>query len=74
MRQRAKTRVRQEEILKLLKQAGRAMVEELAERLDTTPQTIRKDLTALADDRDALQSEPSDKCVEPSRLLPGDEQ
>lgn len=55
MRQRAKTRVRQEEILKLLKQAGRAMVEELAERLDTTPQTIRKDLTALADDNQIIR-------------------
>ncbi|GAA6179853.1 DeoR/GlpR family DNA-binding transcription regulator [Shimia sp. NS0008-38b] len=55
MRARAKTRARQEEILKLLKQAGRAMVEDLAERLDTTPQTIRKDLTALADDNQIIR-------------------
>lgn len=55
MRTRTKTRRRQEEILKLLKQAGRAMVDDLAERLDTTPQTIRKDLTALADDNQIIR-------------------
>lgn len=55
MRVRAKTRARQDEILKLLKQAGRAMVEDLAERLDTTPQTIRKDLTALAEDNQIIR-------------------
>ncbi|MBO9474991.1 DeoR/GlpR transcriptional regulator [Shimia sp. R10_1] len=55
MKARAKTRARQEEILKLLKQAGRAMVEELAERLDTTPQTIRKDLTMLAEDNQIIR-------------------
>lgn len=55
MKTRAKTRARQDEILKLLKHAGRAMVEDLAERLDTTPQTIRKDLTALAEDNQIIR-------------------
>ncbi|PRY24272.1 DeoR family transcriptional regulator [Aliiruegeria haliotis] len=41
---------RQQAILRLLRQRGRAMVEEMAELFDTTPQTIRKDLTVLADD------------------------
>ena len=41
---------RQIGILKYLQQNGRAMVEELAERFSTTPQTIRKDLSVLADE------------------------
>lgn len=40
---------RQQAILRHLHQNGRAMVEELAARFDTTPQTIRKDLNTLAD-------------------------
>ena len=39
---------RQAAILKHLQSKGRASVDELAEAFDTTPQTIRKDLTALA--------------------------
>ena len=39
---------RQTAILKHLKQHGRALVDELAEMFATTPQTIRKDLNALA--------------------------
>ncbi len=55
MKARTKTRARQDEILKLLKTAGRAMVEELAERLDTTPQTIRKDLSSLSEDNQIIR-------------------
>lgn len=40
---------RQTAILKHLKQHGRAMVDDLAEMFGTTPQTIRKDLNALAE-------------------------
>ena len=40
---------RQTEILKHLQSNGRAMVDELADAFDTTPQTIRKDLNALAE-------------------------
>ncbi len=40
---------RQTAILKHLKQHGRALVDELAEKFATTPQTIRKDLNALAE-------------------------
>ena len=41
--------VRQAAILKHLQSKGTASVDELAEAFDTTPQTIRKDLTALAE-------------------------
>jgi DeoR family glycerol-3-phosphate regulon repressor len=41
--------VRQTEILKHLQTNGRALVDDLAERFGTTPQTIRKDLSALAE-------------------------
>jgi len=40
---------RQTAILKHLKQNGRALVDELADMFATTPQTIRKDLNALAE-------------------------
>lgn len=40
---------RQTAILKHLKQHGRAMVDDLAEMFRATPQTIRKDLNALAE-------------------------
>jgi len=40
---------RQTAILKHLKQHGRALVDELADMFATTPQTIRKDLNALAE-------------------------
>lgn len=40
---------RQTAILKHLKQHGRALVDDLAEMFATTPQTIRKDLNALAE-------------------------
>ncbi len=43
------TQARQLAILKHLKQTGRAMVDDLAELLGATPQTIRKDLNSLAD-------------------------
>jgi DeoR family glycerol-3-phosphate regulon repressor len=43
------TKVRRTAILAHLKQHGRAMVDDLADLFETTPQTIRKDLTALAD-------------------------
>ncbi|RYH08621.1 DeoR/GlpR family DNA-binding transcription regulator [Tropicimonas sp. IMCC6043] len=42
------TRTRQQAILRHLHQNGRATVEELAGRFETTPQTIRKDLNILA--------------------------
>lgn len=41
--------VRQAAILKHLQKNGRALVDELAEMFKTTPQTIRKDLNALAE-------------------------
>ena len=43
------TKVRQIAILKHLKQNGRALVDDLGELLGATPQTIRKDLNALAE-------------------------
>jgi DeoR family transcriptional regulator, glycerol-3-phosphate regulon repressor len=42
---------RQQHILKLAKQAGSVLVDDLAVRFDVTPQTIRKDLNDLCDDR-----------------------
>ena len=42
------THARQLAILKHLKQTGRALVDDLAELLGATPQTIRKDLNSLA--------------------------
>lgn len=41
--------VRQTAILRHLQRSGRALVDELAEEFGTTPQTIRKDLNALAE-------------------------
>lgn len=43
------SKARQASILKHLQTKGRALVDELAETLDTTPQTIRKDLNSLAE-------------------------
>jgi len=40
---------RQLEILELARRSGRVTVEELAERFEVTPQTIRKDLNELCD-------------------------
>ena len=42
---------RQQAILEIARRAGRVTVEELAERFDVTPQTIRKDLNDLCDQR-----------------------
>jgi DeoR family transcriptional regulator, glycerol-3-phosphate regulon repressor len=42
---------RQQQILDLARQSGRVLVEELAARFDVTPQTIRKDLNDLCDQR-----------------------
>jgi DeoR family glycerol-3-phosphate regulon repressor len=42
---------RQQEIMSLARQAGRVVVEELAARFSVTPQTIRKDLNELCDQR-----------------------
>ena len=42
---------RQQHILKLAKQAGSVLVDDLAARFDVTPQTIRKDLNDLCDQR-----------------------
>ncbi len=42
---------RQHEILNIARQTGRVMVEDLASRFDVTPQTIRKDLNDLCDQR-----------------------
>jgi DeoR family transcriptional regulator, glycerol-3-phosphate regulon repressor len=42
---------RQHQILSLAKQQGTVGVEELAERFSVTPQTIRRDLNELCDDR-----------------------
>jgi DeoR family glycerol-3-phosphate regulon repressor len=40
---------RQSEILELARAEGRVMVEDLAQRFDVTLQTIRRDLSDLAD-------------------------
>ena len=40
---------RHAEIVQLAKDNGRVLVEELAERFDVSPQTIRKDLNELCD-------------------------
>ena len=42
---------RQNTILEIARQSGRVMVEELAQRFQVTPQTIRKDLNDLCDRR-----------------------
>lgn len=42
---------RQSAILDIARQSGRVMVEDLADRFDVTPQTIRKDLNELCDRR-----------------------
>src|ERR1700743_1358990 len=42
---------RQIEIMTLAREQGRVVVEDLARRLDVTPQTIRKDLNDLCDRR-----------------------
>jgi DeoR family transcriptional regulator, glycerol-3-phosphate regulon repressor len=42
---------RQQQILTLARQAGSVTVDDLAERFDVTPQTIRKDLNELCDAR-----------------------
>lgn len=42
---------RQSEIVKMAKDAGRVMVDELAQHFNVTPQTIRKDLNELCDQR-----------------------
>jgi DeoR family glycerol-3-phosphate regulon repressor len=42
-------------ILKHLQQRGRALVEDLAEHFNTTPQTIRKDLSILADESKVMR-------------------
>lgn len=47
--------LRQTAILQYLQQNGRAMVEGLAERFGTTPQTIRKDLSILADESKVMR-------------------
>lgn len=41
--------IRHKEIMEIARQAGRVLVEELAEQFDVTPQTIRRDLTELCD-------------------------
>ena len=43
------TLARQMAILEVLQKDGRALVDDLAARFETTPQTIRKDLSALAE-------------------------
>ncbi|WP_371170733.1 DeoR/GlpR family DNA-binding transcription regulator [Aliiroseovarius sp. 2305UL8-7] len=55
MRSGAKTKARQAEILRLLKKDGRALVDDLADMLGTTPQTVRKDLSALAEDNQIIR-------------------
>lgn len=55
MKSRVTTKTRQAEILKVLKRDGRAVVDVLAEMLDTTPQTIRKDLNTLAKDNQIIR-------------------
>ena len=47
----ASTNFRQHEILSIARQAGKVTVEELAERFEVTPQTIRKDLNDLCEQR-----------------------
>lgn len=42
---------RQQQILAIARQTGNVLVDELAERFDVTPQTIRKDLNELCDGR-----------------------
>ena len=42
---------RQNTILEIARQSGRVMVDELAQRFEVTPQTIRKDLNELCDQR-----------------------
>lgn len=42
---------RQQQILALARQAGNVLVDDLAVRFDVTPQTIRKDLNELCDER-----------------------
>lgn len=42
---------RQQEILDLARSSGRVLVEDLAERFDVTPQTVRKDLNELCERR-----------------------
>lgn len=49
------TQDRRLEILKHLKETGRALVEDLSNRLQSTPQTIRKDLNALAEDGQVIR-------------------
>ncbi len=46
---------RQQAILSLIRQNGKVWVEDLVETFGTTPQTIRKDLRALEDDRKVLR-------------------
>jgi len=50
-----KTQARQLAILKHLKNIGRASVDDLAELLGATPQTIRKDLNTLADSNQLIR-------------------
>ncbi|TAN08789.1 MAG: DeoR/GlpR transcriptional regulator, partial [Rhizobiaceae bacterium] len=42
---------RQDEIIRIAKENGRVLVEELALHFDITPQTIRRDLNDLCDQR-----------------------
>lgn len=42
---------RQDEIIRIAKENGRVLVEDLAVRFDVTPQTIRRDLNELCDQR-----------------------
>ena len=51
MEERAKLTDRQQQILDIARQNGRVIVDELAARFDVTPQTIRKDLNDLCDQR-----------------------
>jgi DeoR family glycerol-3-phosphate regulon repressor len=41
--------IRHKEIMEIARQSGRVLVDELADRFDVTPQTIRRDLTELSD-------------------------
>ncbi len=50
-----KPTTRQHQILRHLKKVGRASVDDLAEAFATTPQTIRKDLNALAEDNQIIR-------------------
>lgn len=43
--------LRQQQILELARSSGRVMVDDLAARFDVTPQTIRRDLNELCDQR-----------------------